>query len=146
MNTRLLLIIITCLVIVPVLAFAYIRFTNQTLTNTPSTTLESQETVKKSTPTPAPSPISKPVPTTIKTVRGILSKIDKDNIVVSANETSETFSITTTQDFQRLTEGTIESGKGKTVPAKFEDLKVGQEVFVIAEKDNPKAKAVYILK
>lgn len=97
--------------------------------------------VEKPAFTPTPQPSIK-----ISTNRGIITAIDDQNISIKAGTNTATFSLKQAKDIQKVTSGTLESGKVKTAPAKLSDLKVGQEVLIVAEKDSTIARSILIIK
>lgn len=145
MNTRLLLLIIACLVILPILAFVYIRFTNQNLTKTQPATTKSRETIKKS-PTPTSSPISKPIPVTTRTLRGTITTVSGSTITFNSGGKIENLSLKATTEVYKLTGGTIEGGDAKTAPARLEDIKTGQEALAIVDKNSAAVQRLVIIK
>lgn len=93
-----------------------------------------------------PNSISKPAPVTLNLARGNLTTIDGSNIIVNSYGSPKTFSITSTKDFQKIVSGTVKTGDARTGPATASELKVGQEVLVIADVGSVEAKTVYILR
>lgn len=90
--------------------------------------------------------ISKPAPNETRTAQGTLVRLNNNILSVQASSASvQHFIVSKTFDFQRLVSGTPERGDAKTVPAAYSDLKTGQQVLVIAEKDSNYARSVYIL-
>lgn len=90
--------------------------------------------------------ISTPVPVAIRTVRGIVVRINDNILSVKDSQEVRNFIITKTFDFQQLSSGSVEGGDAKTIPISVSSIKLNQEVLVIAEKDTNYARAVYIIK
>lgn len=96
-------------------------------------------------PSSKPHSISKPVPVTLNLARGNLASINGTRITVNAYGKPKTFSLSGTKDFNKVVSGQI--GKdAKTQPTTISELKIGQEVLVIADIGSIEAKTVYILR
>lgn len=108
-----------------------------TLIPTPAQSVNSQ---------PANQAVAKPAPVRTTTTRGIAAAVTGTSLTVNSSGKSQTFSIIGTADFQRIISGTVEKGNVKTVPALASDLRVGQDVLVIANIGTTQARDVYIIK
>lgn len=95
---------------------------------------------------PTPTPVSKPAPVTINTVQGTIKSVSSSSVTLDVSGKNQTFSISGTKDFQKITSGTVEAGDAKTAPSSASELKVGQKVLIIHEIGSTSAKAVYIIK
>lgn len=90
--------------------------------------------------------ISKSTPATLNLSKGNLTSIEGTNINVSVYGKLQTFSIANTQDFQKTVSGSVEAGDIQVESTTVSELKVGQEVLVIAQIGSSAAKTVYILR
>jgi len=97
-------------------------------------------------PTPSPTPVSKPVPTTIERSQGTIRTLSAASITINAEGGTKTFNISRTKDFQKITSGTLAGGDAVTVPASSTDLRVGQEVLVVNNIGSTNANVVLIIK
>ena len=94
----------------------------------------------------SPSVISQPAPNDTRTAQGTLVRINNNILSVQISGASvQHFIVSKTFDFQQLVSGTPQRGDAKTVPAAYSDLKTGQQILVIAEKNSNYARSVYIL-
>lgn len=144
MDTKKVLYVIVSLAILVVVASAAIRF-YQTSKKTSSTTSPTAVTKPVQTK-PTPTPISHNVPVTTRTLRGTITAVSGSSITLSWEGKVENLSLASIDDVYRLTEGTIEGGDAKTTPAKVEDIRSGQEVLVIVDKDSPQVQRLVIIK
>ena len=109
-------------------------------------TSQEVKTSEQPAPTPSPVVVSHPVEAVISTARGMVTEVTSDSIKVQVDGKVQAYSITNTQDFQRITSGTIEKGDPKYTPAQKTDIKVGQEVYMIVDINSSKARSIYIVK
>lgn len=93
-----------------------------------------------------PKSISKQVPVTRTVVRGILTTISGTDITVDAYGKPQSFSVAGTRNFQRVISGNIGKNDTRVGLASISELKVGQEILIIVDKDSIQAKTVYILR
>lgn len=105
---------------------------------TPAQTVNSQPTTVKS--------ISHPAPVTITTVRGVINALTPSSLTVNSSGKVQTFSIPAAKDIHRVISGRIEDGTAKEAPALASDLRVGQEVFIVANIGSAEARAIYIIR
>ena len=90
--------------------------------------------------------ISQPAPNDTRTAQGTLVRINNNILSVQISGASvQHFIVSKTFDFQQLVSGTPQRGDARSVPATYSDLKTGQQILVIAEKDSNYARSVYIL-
>lgn len=94
---------------------------------------------------PKPKPISQPAPVRISSVRGEIVELTETKIIISQDDKTYTFPATSIQDVNKLVTGSVEAGDAKTVAVDKTELKVGQSVLLIAEKNLSWIRAVYIL-
>lgn len=95
---------------------------------------------------PSKTTISTPAPIQIRTLKGEVTTLDSNNITVKNDKVSENFPLTTATDIQKLLSGTLEGGDAKTIPAKLEDVKAGQEVFLVIDNKSNTLTSLLILK
>lgn len=149
MNVRLLIIIIA-LTVTSLLGIFYFssRKTPPETTAPPATeTPKATETKKpEQSPTPTSTSISKPVPVTTRTLRGTVTAVSDASISINSQGKVENFSLEGVNDIFRLTGGSLEGGDAKTAQAPLKDIKIGQEVLVIADKDSPAVQRLVIIK
>lgn len=150
MNIRLVLLIIVGLFLFSIAAIFFLR-SNKNLTPPPTTEYSNTQTNSTQTPsakqaTPAPSPVSKTVPVTTRALRGTITAVSGSSITLSFEGKVENLSLSNINDVYKLTGGTIEGGDAKTTPAKVEDIKTGQEVLAIVDKDSPQVQRIVIIK
>lgn len=152
MDTKKVIFVIVGLAVLIIVASLILRFyqtpkTKSSTTPTPfSTAVSKPAQVKPNEVKPTATPISHPVPVTTRVLRGTITTVSGSNISVSVSGKVESLSLATINDVYRLTGGTIEGGDAKTTPAKVADIKAGQEVLVIADKDSPAVQRVVIIK
>ena len=96
-------------------------------------------------PSQKPSSISKSVPVTLNVARGNLTSMIGSTITVDVYGNVRSFSIKDTKDFQKVVSGQIKTGDAKTGRASVSELKVGQQILVIADIGSIQARSVYIL-
>lgn len=90
-------------------------------------------------------PISKPTSVKLRTINGTITGVRDTNISVKDKE--QTYNLFSKGvDIQKIISGTVAGGDAKTEPAKAEDLKIGQSVFVITEKNSLRVHSIYIIK
>lgn len=144
MNTRTFLIVIGVSAVALVAVFLIIA--NQK--NKSPMTKDQPSTVAMPTQSsgPTPTPISKPVPVVTRTLQGVATTVNKNTLVLTTSGKSETLNLSSINDVYRLTGGTIDGGNAKTEPAKVTDVKAGQELWVIADKNSPNVQRIVILK
>lgn len=149
MDTKKVLYIVLGLAVLIVVASVILRF-YQNPGKTPSANqlpaVAKPTQVKTTESKPTLTPISKPVPVTIRVLRGTITAVSGSNISVSTNGKVENLSIASINDVYRLTGGTIEGGDAKTAPATVADIKTGQEALIIVDKNSPAVQRVVIIK
>ncbi len=147
MNTRTFLVVIGVSALALVVVFLIIASQkNKSTTPVDQTTNQTSQQSVKSNPTPVASAISKPVPVVTRTLRGTAASVNQNSLSLTVSGKTEVLNLATTNDVYKLTGGTIEGGNAKTQPAKVSDIKAGQELLVIADKNSPNVQRVVILK
>lgn len=92
-------------------------------------------------------PISRSTAVSIQFSRGTITSVNQNTLVIQTSNGSSTFSLSQTQDIQRITSGSIESFNTVTTPAAKTDLRTGQEVMVYGDISIPgSARGVYIIR
>ena len=138
MNSRTTLFLVLLLVLLFGLGFFVIRSQRTTVAPAPRTS--------QIQASPTPVIISTPIPVPITTVRGMITSVTATSLTVTSPAATKNIPISQTVDVQRVTSGTLEGGNAKTVQAATSDLKNGQEVFVIIDKDTSAVRSIFILK
>jgi len=90
--------------------------------------------------------ISTPAEVKIRLTRGIITGISGSGLLINTATGSANFSISTTNDFQRLLSGTLEGGDAVTATSSAQQLQPNQEVLIITDKLTNQVLAVYILR
>jgi hypothetical protein len=121
-----------------ILLLVYIRHTKETLSTKMAPKSFSRDLVSIASVNPKP---------VIIPSQGIITKINQNSITYKTASSSASFEINKQTDLQKLISGSIAKGDAKTEPAKFENLKANQEIFVVFDPKTPKiARSILILK
>lgn len=90
--------------------------------------------------------ISRPATPVYKSSRGTVTSVAGTLLTIQTESGPATFSMANTNDFQRITSGTIETDNVVTVPATKTEVTVNKEVLVIWDRTTNNARAVYIIR
>lgn len=94
----------------------------------------------------SPPDIPTAVPVVPETGRGKVVSVNTSRLVLDVNGTTKEYSLSGVQDIQRVTSGSLEGGGLKTTRVSPQDLQVGQELYIIVDKNTGKIVSILIVK